>query len=216
MPEKKRNNFRMHQQANIEANKRRIEEALAGMRRGTVFSDIRAVVEAVVERTDLHRTTITRNAVYFGAVLEFFARQPGTAGVVPPGKTDAAALQAKLLSEQIRTKRLELDNERLKRLVANVIGDTPPLSPPAADPLTTSSAPTMGLATAHIALTLLAVLQRLADKELGIELVPERQAIIDITEVGDREVVVGPGRVRWLLEWLDENRELMEIRGKEH
>jgi hypothetical protein len=58
------------------------------------------------------------------------------------------------------------------------------------------------IAFANTAMALLALLERLAAKDLGIALDLSKQQIVDITEVGAKRVIVVSGRTKWFFEWL--------------
>ncbi len=54
----------------------------------------------------------------------------------------------------------------------------------------------------NTAMALLILLEHLSERDLGISLDLAKKQIIDITEFGDKRIVVGPSRTKWFFEWL--------------
>lgn len=124
-------------------------------------------------------------------LLDYFANQPGAVGVINDEDANAAALRAKLIACKTRIKNLETDLERQ-------------LMREQARGLCTSS---VGQDDSYVsfintAITLLIVLERLTEKELGISIDLSKKQIVDIAEVGDKRIIVGPTKTKWFFDWL--------------
>ena len=71
----------------------------------------------LADRTDIHRTTLTRNAKYKVLLAMYMRSQPGAAAVVDDETDDPYVLKAKLASAQVEVGTLR---QELKRLSAQI------------------------------------------------------------------------------------------------
>jgi hypothetical protein len=214
---KGQNNFEKMQREKVESGKRIVEHALKYVKKGVVFTDLNALIVYVAEKTSLHRTTINRNPEYLTMVLDYFAKQPGAVGFVSDKDADVATTRARRLADATRIKNLEVENARLKKAIARTPNnhDSPsnklPLMP---DLDNESKAPTNDIAFANTAMTLLVVLERLAEKGLGIVVDIKQNQILDISEViSSRKIIAAPEKTKWFFEWLASHPSLGNLHG---
>lgn len=190
---KGQNNFQSAQTKRIESSSRLISHALRSMRKGILFKEVNSLLIYVARETKLHRTTIKRNPEYMRLLLDHFGNQPGAVELIKDEDANAATLLAKLIACRTRVKNLEMNVERRD------IREEALLSGASSSHDKTEIT---DIAFANTAMALLALLERLAAKDLGIALDLAKRQIVDITEVGDKRVIVGSGRTKWFFEWL--------------
>jgi len=167
---------------------------LGSIRKGILFKQVNSLLVYVARETKLHRTAIKRNPEYMRLLLDHFGSQPGAVELIKDEDANAATLRAKLIACRTRVKNLEMNLERRDiRGEARLSGATSDQD----DKLEVSD-----ISFANTAMALLALLERLAEKDLGIALDLAKQQIVDITEVGDKRMIVGSGRTKWFFEWL--------------
>jgi hypothetical protein len=224
MPAKKgQNNFAAVQKRIVGENLAVLEARIREIKRGTVFASVNALVDYLSHRTGMHRTTLKRNPEYYKRILVCFGRQPGAAAWVDAENADAATLRAKLLDLQIELRGVRQENQALRRALTNftqAAGSPQTASLDALGPVGSTDNPprTAGvakdvLAASQVAMCLLAVLERLAEKELGIVIDDKAREIHDLSEEGEKRVLVGSRRASMFFSWLQQNKLALELGG---
>ena len=200
---KGQNNFQKIQSTRVTNGKLLITYTLNSVKRGLVFRDLNALIVYVADRTKMHRTTIARNSEYLQLILNHFASQSGAVDLISDTQANAANLRAKLFACRTRATNLEIENQRLKRAFGLACTESDGVTRQSAD---NRSAPDENLISelsfSNTAMALLALLERLNEKELGVALDLSKKQIIDLAEVGNRRIIAGPQRTRWFFEWL--------------
>lgn len=191
---KGQNNFQSAQTKRIESSSRLISHALRSMRKGILFKEVNSLLIYVARETKLHRTTIKRNPEYMRLLLDHFGNQPGAVELIKDEDANAATLRAKLIACRTRVKNLEMNVERRDIREEALLSGA---SSSQDDKIEISD-----ISFANTAMALLALLERLTEKDLGIALDLTKRQIVDITEVGNKRVIVGSGRTKWFFEWL--------------
>lgn len=203
---KGQNNFKSHQDNKVVVNKALVKLVLKRIKKSMVFSDVQTLVAYVAEKTKLHVTTITRNPEYMRAVLDYFGKQPGAAGIVNDEDANSAVLRAKLIAANLRIRSLEVSKGRLERSIARLLTGTIDQSSNSINQAQESAAsetrPLGDLAFANTAMAFLLLLERLTEKDLGISLNTKDMQLVDASEIGSQKVIVGPDRLRWFVSWL--------------
>ena len=222
---KGQNNFATTQKRIVDANLAVLEARIREIKRGTIFSSVNALVDYLAHRVGMHRTTLKRNPEYYKRVLVCFGRQPGAAALVEVQDADAATLRAKLLDFQIELRGMRQENLALRRALANFTqaAEVPQITSATSSRSTGSTdnpQQTLGvaqdsIATSQIAMCLMAILERLAEKGLGIGIDERAREIHDITEEGDKRVVVSSRRATMFFSWLQENKRALQL-GSPH
>jgi hypothetical protein len=201
---KGQNNFERLQKAKIKANERLITTVLKFVPKGMVFTDENALIIYAAKMAGLHRTTIKRTPEYMKLLLKYFSEQPGGAGLVDDEDANAAQLSVKLIAARVRIRSLEEDVARLEKALGCSHDQIASLG------LTQHMLSTdkerketiYDLAFVNTAMTLLALLECVFKKEIGIVIDKHVRQILDTTEFGDERIIAGPERSKYFFEWL--------------
>jgi hypothetical protein len=203
---KGQNNFKGAQRKKVDTNERLIKHALGSIKKGTIFTNENALIVYVAEKTKLNRTTVKRNPVYLRLILEYFSLQAGAAGLISDKEANSAILRIKLLAERARSKNLEVENYRVNRAIGRLLGEkSSQIGQMQIESVNSASEGTtqvLDIAFTSTAMTLLALLERLGEKQLGITLDPHKKQILDNSEVGAKRIIAGPERTRWFFDLL--------------
>lgn len=202
---KGQNNFSAMQLRRVANSKQLIAHVLGSIGKGLVFRDANSLLVYVAGKTKMHRTTIARNPEYLRMVLDHLGNQPGAVGFVRDNDANLATLRAKCFTNQLTINNLHLKNDSLTRTIARLLGNEPNGSRVDASeeglPINDETS-ISDIKFAETAMTLLLVLERLAEKDLGIVVDLEGKQITDVTETGPGRVIAGPPTTKWFLEWL--------------
>jgi hypothetical protein len=213
---KGQNNFSAMQLRKVANSKQLITHVLGSIGKGLVFRDANSLVVYVAGKTKMHRTTIARNPEYLRLVLDHLGNQPGAVGFVRDDDANLATLRAKCFTNQLTIKNLYLKIDGLTRTIARLLGNEPTgLSGDASQegPPMKDEASISDIKFAETAMTLLLLLERLAEKDLGIVVDLEGRQITDVTETGPSRVIAGPPTTKWFLEWLTTHPLLVNLKA---
>jgi hypothetical protein len=216
---KGQNNFKETQSRKIETGKQKITLALNKIKKGTIFKTNAALINYLAAETGFNRTTLSRNSEYAVLVRRFFASQPGGAGFIAERESTLEIEKAKNLALKIDLSNLKTENRRLKNIITShtsVFSGTAPdplAVPPAVSPKFTN-APPADIAFAETAMTLLLLLDRLTEKELGIVMDIKNKQLIDNTEFGEKAVIAHNTRARYFFDWLASRKLIAGLLGE--
>jgi hypothetical protein len=213
---KGQNNFKDFQQEKVKKAADRIVESLRKIKRGVAFETLNSLVVHVAGETALHRTTILRNEEYAGIVRGFFYQQPGITRFIKEKDTTVEIEQGKnfALKVKLKNREIELNNTKKRNLqltkIIENIAQPRSLMPTAPKNLAlkdneveqTVSMQPSDTAFADTAQGFLDLIKKIEEKQLGIVLDYEKKQIIDITEVGEKSIIVDANRCQWFFQWL--------------
>ncbi len=145
------------------------------------------------DRTDIHRTTLTRNAKYKALLAMYMRSQPGAAAIVNDETDDPYVLKAKLASAQAEVGTLRQEVRRLSAQLSR-----------AATIATTASAGRDDVEFANLCVLLSLVLVRAetfaVDSRAG--------TLVDLAARPSDRIVGGADRVAAFVAWLERNASL--------
>ncbi|MGU3403762.1 hypothetical protein [Methylobacterium brachiatum] len=198
---KGQNNFRDYQRVAADKRLAKVQRVLKALPRRTHYDDFDAVVRAVAQGAGVDPTTLKRNPRYRQAVWEHIRLNPGLITAPVSETAPRAELQVQAVSAQIEASALRRENLRLKRMVERQgISDVPDAREVLAD--AAGAATAANAAFERTATVLARLLNRLADKELGVMLDMARGEILDDAESGSRRIVAARPDTTPFLEWM--------------
>lgn len=208
------NNFREFQKKRVDEGKRKIEEALAKIKKGMVFKDTNSLLSFLSAQTGFNRTTLWRkSSSYRSLIAEYFASQPGAAGVVVPEKATASMMNTQNLAKNAEIRNLKNEIKRLKSALENNRSAVRNNENNSVDFSTNEGGynlPEDEIAFTSTAKSLLLVIQRLEEKELGISLDRNKMQIIDNVETGGKRVIVDAALAKRFFKWLAAGPETLQ------
>ena len=213
---KGQNNFRTMQLRKVDNSKQLIAHVLGSIGKGVMFKNSNSLLVYVASKTKMHRTTIARNPEYLRMVLDYLGNQRGAVGFVRDDDANLATLRAKCFANQLTIKTLNMKNHGLTRTIAKLLGNEPAESNVN---VSEEGLPIKGetsifdIKFAETAKILLLLLERLAEKDLGIVVDLEGRQITDVTETGPGRVIAGPPTTKWFLEWLTTHPLLVNLKA---
>ncbi len=214
---KGQNNFKEFQQGRVKSGKQRVAESLSKIKKGMVLETVSALVVYVACETRMNRTTILRNHKYADMVRQAFYAQPGITRFLKSKDTTIEieqgknfALEIKLKNRETELNKLKEQNRRLTKIIENIAQPTSLISSSQkVSALTigeadqTISMPPADTAFVDTAQALLDLIGLMEKKDLGIVLDHQKKQIVDITEIGEKSIVVSGDRCRHFFHWLN-------------
>ncbi len=146
------------------------------------------------DRTNIHRTTLTRNAKYRALIAVYMRSQPGAALVVDEATADPWTLKAKLANTQAEVGMLR---QEVKRLLAQLSKET------VVRPLGTGE-DWSGVDFANVCVLLCLVLSRAETFAVDVQ----KKTLVDLASRPSDSLIGGPERVSGFIAWMAQNSTL--------
>lgn len=204
-------NFREHRDAKTQSNLRLIRDELERARKRKLpYPNLSVLVADISDRTQIHRTTLTRNAQYRKVLLDYLAMQPGAAATVPDKDASPEMLRAKVLE-------LRLELTTLRRRVATLEAqassatETPAQLPSTHGTQGPAEQPDWYLAFSNTAILLRLVLDRLNGEFEVIRVDIDTGEILELSAAPGRQLIASGDRTRAFIEFY---RKLLAQEGK--
>ena len=151
------------------------------------------------DRTDIHRTTLTRNAKYRALIAVYMRSQPGAVQAVEDKTEDPWILKAKLAATQSE---VGLLRQEVRRLTAQLPHETsvPPLS---------VGLDKSGVDFANLCVLLCCVLTRAETFAVDVQ----KKTLTDLAARPSDSLIGGPERVSAFIKWMQQNAELPFVKA---
>ncbi|SDM48366.1 hypothetical protein SAMN05216360_102223 [Methylobacterium phyllostachyos] len=205
---KGQNNFASHHERLVATNLLKVRRALGALSRRTRYADFPTLSRAVALAAGIHPTTLARNRRYLKEVWAHVQANPGIIVGLLDEKAPVPALKVKTVEAEIEAASLRRHNARLRKAIEMYGAQHGPVAAPAAAHADPDARERDFAKTATV---LARLLNRLADKELGIVLDARRGAILDTAEDGDAAVVAGRPDTTPFLDWMQRQKAARRI-----
>lgn len=153
----------------------------------------------ISDRTNIHRTTILRNAKYKALIAVYMRSQPGAALIVDDNSDDSWILKAKLAITQAEVGTLRQDIKHLKSQLPKETSESP----------VKVEYDKSGVDFANLCVLLSLVLSRADTFAVNIQ----KRTLVDLASRPSESLIGGPERVSAFIAWMDQNASLPFVMG---
>lgn len=192
-------NIRKYNAEREERNLALVEQELRlSRKRKLQFKSPGVLAAYLSDRTDIHRTTLTRNAKYKVLLAMYMRSQPGAAAVVDDKTDDPYVLKAKLASAQIEVGMLRQEVKRLSAQISR-----------ASTISTTSGARRDDVEFANLSVLLSLILVRAETFAVDFK----RRTVVDLAARPKERLVGDSDRAAAFVAWLEQHASLPFVKA---
>lgn len=162
------------------------------------YPDMTSLVAYISEKTEIHRTTLSRNQVYKSVLLNYLATQPGASNNVRDEDATPELLKAKLFDARLEIRNLKnqvhILSKRIEKLGEDANADRVVISK-------NKNEPDWYLAFSDTAMLLKLLIDRLNQDGETIQIDLDQNQINDLSASSRDRIIAGPERARWFIDY---------------